>query len=102
MTNLRTWFRAVLGAAACMLLVSAPALAQATSASPAAKNPIAPPPAPPGGLCAPWSSCVAKGTLAAAVLFLLLMVLQFAFQRRGFEKIEHQQGHPEGVTVKKE
>jgi hypothetical protein len=95
MQTIRSFFRAFICATAALVLLAAPAFAQNPSASPA--NPIASPAPPKGGLCAPWHSCVAKGTLAAVVLFLLAIGAGYMVQRRGFDKIEHQQGHPEGV-----
>lgn len=96
--------RSIVTAGASLLLVTAPALAQTPTpvSSSKSKNPLTPPPPPKGGLCAPWHSCVAKGALAAVVLYLLFLGLQFLIQRASFKRLEHQQGHPEGVAAKKE
>jgi hypothetical protein len=51
------------------------------------------------GFCAPWHRCLAMGTLGLALLTILAMLLGYLIQRRGFEKVEHRQGNPEGVRV---
>lgn len=51
------------------------------------------------GVCAPWHRCLAFGGLAIAVLGVLGLFLGYLIQRRGFARLEHRQGNPEGVPV---
>lgn len=53
------------------------------------------------GVCAPWHRCLAFGTMGLAVVAILGLGLGFMLQRRGFDKIEHRQGSPDGVEVEK-
>lgn len=57
---------------------------------------------PEGGICAPWHACVAFGALAMAGVAVLVFGLGYMVQSRGFGKLEHKQGNPEGVPVGKE
>ena len=57
---------------------------------------------PEGGICAPWHACVAYGALAMAGGAVLVFGLGYLVQSRGFDKLEHKQGNPEGVPVGKE
>jgi len=57
------------------------------------------PPVPDKGFCAPWHRCLAFGGLGIAVLAILALGVGFLIQRRGFDKIEHRQGNPDGVDV---
>jgi hypothetical protein len=91
MGRFRAFVRASIAAAGLVLLLATPAFAQVTP-SPAAK----------GGLCAPWHRCVAYLTLGVVVLYILLTAGMYALQRRGFDKVEHRQGNPDGVPTKKE
>lgn len=97
--------RALVLIVAILALSVAPAGAQTSSPSPkntgAAATPIAPTPEPKPGYCAPWYRCAAFGMGALVVLYLLATAAAFGYQRRGFDRIEHQQGHPEGVPTKK-
>lgn len=93
MTRLACLIRAMIVAGAATLLVAVPAYAA---------NPIAPKPAPAGGLCAPWHVCVAEASIAVLGLYMLFTAGMYLFQRRGFDTVEHKQGHPEGVPVKRE
>jgi hypothetical protein len=45
---------------------------------------------------------VAYLTLGVVVLYILLTAGMYALQRRGFDKVEHRQGNPDGVPTKKE
>jgi hypothetical protein len=87
MGRLRALVRASIAALGIVLAVATPAFAQLTPA-----------PVKKGGLCAPWHECVAYGVLAIVVLYLLMTAAMYAFQRRGFDKVEHRQGNPEGVA----
>jgi hypothetical protein len=89
MGRLRAIVRASIAAAGIVLAIATPAFAQVTTA-----------PTPKPGLCAPWHHCVAYGVLAIVVLYLLMTAAMYAFQRRGFDKVEHKQGNPEGVPTK--
>ncbi|MGZ4104612.1 MAG: hypothetical protein ACXVQY_03085 [Actinomycetota bacterium] len=91
MGRFRAFVRAAIAAGGLVLVVATPAFAQTPSA----------PPAKPG-YCAPWHHCVAYLTLGIVVLYLLLTAGMYALQRRGFDKVEHRQGNPEGVPTKKE
>lgn len=51
------------------------------------------------GVCAPWHRCLAMGALGLAVLTVLMIGLGWMIQRRGFDKVEHKQGNPEGVRI---
>src|SRR5258706_15690762 len=63
--------------------------------------PIAPVPVSKPGICAPWHRCVAEAVGVAFLLYLLATAAMFAYQRRGFDKIEPRQGSPRGVPVQK-
>lgn len=80
-----------------LLLVTAQtALAQETSPSPVVESTateVA------KGFCAPWHRCLAMGSLGLAVLIVLVFGLGFLIQRRGFDRIEHRQGNPEGIKL---
>lgn len=62
---------------------------------------LEPPPAPAKGFCAPWHKCLAIATLGMAVLGCAALFLGYLLQRRGFDRIEHRQGNPEGVNVER-
>jgi hypothetical protein len=51
------------------------------------------------GICAPWHRCLALGTMAITVLLILVLGVGYLVQRRGFDKIEHRQGNPEGIKA---
>lgn len=53
----------------------------------------------PGGICAPWHRCLAYGGLGLAIIGTLGLFLGYLVQRRGFDKLEHRQGNPEGVPA---
>jgi hypothetical protein len=91
MGRFRAFVRASIAAAGLVLLLATPAFAQVTGS-----------PAPKGGLCAPWHRCVAYLTLGVVVLYILLTAGMYALQRRGFDKVEHRQGNPDGVPTKKD
>jgi hypothetical protein len=91
MGRFRALVRASIAAGGVVLAVATPAFAQVSTPS-----------TPKPGLCAPWHHCVAYLTLGVVVLYLLLTAGMYAFQRRGFDKVEHRQGNPEGVPAKKE
>jgi hypothetical protein len=91
MRRFRAFVRASIAAFGLVIVLVTPAFAQVTG-SPAAKP----------GLCAPWHRCVAYLTLGVVVLYVLLTAGMYALQRRGFDKVEHRQGNPEGVPTKKE
>ena len=80
----------MVAAAGLVLALTSPAFAQ--SPSPTQK----------GGYCAPWHHCLAYLTLGIVGLYLLFVGGMFVFQRRGFDRVEHRQGHPEGVASKEE
>ena len=86
MGRLKSLVRASIAAGGMVLLFAAPAFAQA--ATPVKK----------GGYCAPWHRCVAYGVMGIIVLYLLMTAAMYAFQRRGFDKVEHRQGNPEGIA----
>lgn len=88
MRPLRALIRSLLFAAASVVMLAAPAHAQSPSPSP-------------GGLCAPWHRCVAGGLMLAMIGFVALAGLGFLLQRRGFDKVQHRQGSPDGVPVNK-
>jgi hypothetical protein len=90
MGRFRALLRASIASAGIVLAIATPAFAQT------------PAPAPKPGYCAPWHHCIAYFTLGVVVLYLLLTAGMYAFQRRGFDKVEHRQGNPEGVPTKKE
>lgn len=56
----------------------------------------------PGGLCAPWHRCVAYGALAAGAITVVIFGIGYAVQSRGFDRLEHRQGKPEGVPTGKQ
>jgi hypothetical protein len=91
MGRIRALLRALIAAGGLVLVLTTPAFAQAPSSPPAK-----------GGYCAPWHHCLAYLTLGIVVLYLLLTVGMYAWQRRGFNKVEHRQGNPEGVPTNKE
>ena len=91
MRRFGAFVRASIAAAGLVLLLATPAFAQVSSS-----------PSPKGGLCPPWHRCVAYLTLGVVVLYILLTAGMYALQRRGFDKVEHRQGNPEGVPTKKE
>lgn len=70
-------------------LLAAPAYAQTPS------------PSPKGGICAPWHHCVAEAFMAAVVLYLAFVGIGYMIQRKGFDKVEHRQGNPDGIPVEK-
>lgn len=55
----------------------------------------------PGGYCAPWHRCIAYLGLGMAGVTVLMFGLGFVFQSRGFDRLEHKQGNPEGVSTSK-
>jgi hypothetical protein len=89
MRHLIAVLRAMVVAALAIGLLAAPAYAQ--SPSPSAK----------GGLCAPWSHCLAGLFMILTILFVAFVGLGYLIQRRGFDKVEHRQGSPDGVPVDK-
>jgi len=91
MGRIRALIRASIAAAALVLVLTTPAFAQVTPSPPAK-----------GGYCAPWHHCLAYLTLGVVALYLLLTAAMYAWQRRGFNKVEHRQGNPEGVPTKEE
>ena len=91
MGRIRALVRASIAAAGLVLVLTTPAFAQVTSSPPAK-----------GGYCAPWHHCLAYLTLGVVALYLLLTAAMYAWQRRGFNKVEHRQGNPEGVPTKEE
>ena len=54
-----------------------------------------------GGLCAPWHHCVAEAFMGMVVLYLAFVGIGYLIQRKGFDKVEHRQGSPDGVPVDK-
>jgi len=91
MGRFRALIRASIAAAGLVLVLTTPAFAQ-----------VSPSPPPKGGYCAPWHHCLAYLTLGVVLLYLLLTAGMYAWQRRGFNKVEHRQGNPEGVPTKEE
>jgi len=83
--------RACAASALLLVLLAAPAAAQLES-----------PPPEKGGYCAPWHRCVAYAALGLAGISTVLFGLGYAVQSRGFDKLEHKQGNPEGVPVHKD
>ncbi|MFP5225016.1 MAG: hypothetical protein ACLGH3_05625 [Actinomycetota bacterium] len=51
------------------------------------------------GICAPWHRCLAIGGVGMVALAILALLVGYLIQRRGFDKVEHRQGNPEGVRV---
>ena len=93
MRQVRALIRAAIFGGVTAFLLSSPALAATTTPSAAPKG---------KGLCPPWHSCVAKGLLALVVLYCVMVGGMYLYQRRGFGKLEHRQGNPDGVPVKHE
>lgn len=91
MGRIRALIRASIAAAGLVLVLTTPAFAQAS-----------PSPSPKGGLCAPWHHCLGYLVGGVVILYLVLTAGMYAFQRRGFNKVEHRQGNPEGVPTKEE
>lgn len=89
MRSLKILLRSMLFSGLAVALLAVPAWAQTPSAKPK------------GGLCAPWHSCVAKAFLGMIVLYILFVALGYMIQRKGFDKVEHRQGSPDGVSVDK-
>jgi hypothetical protein len=56
----------------------------------------------PGGYCAPWHRCVAYAALGVGGLSVIAFGLGYVVQQRGFHRLEHRQGNPEGVPVTKD
>jgi len=59
-------------------------------------------PTPEPGICAPWHRCIAYGAIGMAVITVLLFGVGYLVQSRGFHKLEHKQGNPEGVPAKRD
>jgi len=51
------------------------------------------------GICAPWHRCLAMGALGLTALLVVVFGIGYLVQRRGFEKLEHRQGNPEGIKA---
>jgi hypothetical protein len=51
------------------------------------------------GVCAPWHRCLAIGGVGMVALGILGLLIGYMIQRRGFDKVEHRQGNPEGVRI---
>ncbi|HEX9713502.1 MAG TPA: hypothetical protein VGB52_13245 [Actinomycetota bacterium] len=94
----RSFVRAALLSVALLFVLATPALAQTGSPEP----PIKPTPAEAGGYCAPWHRCVAYAGVGLAVLTLGALGLGYMIQSKGFDRVEHRMGHPQGAPVKKE
>ena len=92
MGRLRAFVRASIASFGLVLVLATPAFAQVTPSAPPKK----------GGYCAPWHHCIAYLTLGVVVLYLLMTAGMYALQRRGFDKVEHRQGNPDGVPTNKE
>ncbi len=90
MTRIRTFITAI-AFGAMFLIFANPAFAQ----------PKAPPKAKPG-ICAPWHRCFAEASIVLIVGFVLFTAAMYAFQRRGFSNVEHKQGNPDGVPIKRQ
>jgi hypothetical protein len=76
-------------------LLGTPAFGQSPSPSPTGSAAVT------KGVCAPWHRCAALGILGIVGLATLFFLLGYAIQRRGFDKLEHRQGSPDGVPVQK-
>lgn len=101
-TNGCATMRAVMPRVRCLLRAAVLALvAVALVASPVMAQPKEAPGQPPG-LCAPWHKCLAQASLGLVVLYLLFLGAMYMIQRRGFDKVEHRQGNPDGVPTKRE
>lgn len=81
------------------LVTAQTALAQTPSTTPSAGggNGAEPAAEVAKGVCAPWHRCLAMGALGLTILTILMIGIGYLIQRRGFDKIEHRQGNPEGV-----
>ena len=88
MGRFRALIRALIAAGGVVLAIATPAFAQTTA-------PVKKP-----GYCAPWHHCIAYAIMGVVVLYVLLTAGMYAFQRRGFDKVEHRQGNPDGVPTK--
>jgi hypothetical protein len=91
MRPLRALIRSAVFSFVLLALTAGPSFAQLTP------SPKASP-----GLCAPWHKCLAQGFMLLVVLYVLMMGAMYMWQRRGFDKLEHKQGNPEGVPAKRE
>ncbi|MFN2613950.1 MAG: hypothetical protein ABR552_03925 [Actinomycetota bacterium] len=89
MSRMRFIFTSLL-ATAMVLTVSGTASAQPKAA-----------PKPKPGICAPWHRCIAEALIVAVVGYVLFTMAMYAYQRRGFNAVEHKQGNPDGVPVKR-
>lgn len=85
---MRSLTRTLSGLAAVLILAFSPTSAFAQEA-----------PAVEPGICAPWHRCLAMGTLGLALIAIAVLGLGFMIQRKGFNKIEHRQGSPDGVET---
>lgn len=89
MRRMRTLVRSAGIGSVLFFLLATPAFGQSPSPSVEA------------GFCAPWHRCAAIGILGVVGLATLFFLLGYAIQRRGFDKLEHRQGSPDGVPVGK-
>lgn len=92
-----SFVRAALLAFVLLTTLAVPALAQTGSPEP----PIKPTPVEEGGYCAPWHRCVAYAGVGLTVITLGALGLGYMIQSKGFDKVEHKMGQPQGAPVKK-
>jgi len=93
--------RLLLVSAMFVAMLAGAAFGQETSPGGEDRKPGDPAPTPPPGICAPWHQCVAYGLVGSGVLYLLFLGGQYWYQSRGFDTLEHKQGNPDGVPVRK-
>lgn len=96
--RIRSFVRAALLSVAMLFVLAVPAFAQTASPEP----PIKPTPVDPGGYCAPWHRCVAYAGIGLTVVTLGALGLGYMIQSKGFDRVEHRMGQPQGITVKEE
>lgn len=84
-----------------VLVTAQTALAQSPnpSASASASTSASSSPEVAAGVCAPWHRCLAMGAMGLTVIIVLVFTLGYLIQRKGFDKVEHRQGNPEGIKV---
>jgi hypothetical protein len=85
-----------------LFIVLVSLLLLAVAVAPALAQVLEPTPEPEPGICAPWHRCIAFGAIGMAAIAVLLFGVGYLVQSRGFHKLEHKQGNPEGVPAKRD